>query len=212
MLGELGITGTAALNSESTLLRNAIDKVVTAVVDVVDGGSPPNPGALATAWRIIVAEAISVEGVGRAMDLLRAFARERMDALSAGASAIAENVGVLLQEQWVELLYAARYPFVVRAYEAEASKQQSYNAGRALLEQSAYSPRDLSWLRVTATRAACLGLWRDGVAGSELIQWRFWGSAAKAILFRGVAWYVRRTLPLGFTVNRFSPGLERSGT
>ncbi|MGH2391051.1 MAG: diguanylate cyclase domain-containing protein, partial [Chloroflexota bacterium] len=54
-------------------------------------------------------------------------------------------------------------------FESEAAKHQSYNASKTLLEQSDGSPRDLSWLRVTATRVACLGLWRDDIAGGELI-------------------------------------------
>ncbi len=169
MQAEIGITTAVEAVAEADEGSDAVEKVVMTVVDVANGGVLPIPGALAGAWRTIVGQAVSIEGAGRAMGLLRDYAQERMDALLDRTPAIADNLSILLNEMRVELLYAARYPFVARAYEAEGSKQQSYNASRTLLEQSAGSPRDLSWLHVTPARAACLGLWRDDIVGTELV-------------------------------------------
>jgi diguanylate cyclase (GGDEF)-like protein len=169
MLGELGVSELSASDQSAALLRDPVERLVRIIARVVRGQPLPIAGAMAGEWRSIIEHAISLEGVSRAMGLLRRHAQEQISEFLRGEPAIADNVIALMDDLRTELLYAARYPFVARAFEAEASKQLSYNASRTLLEQSAGSPRDLSWLRVTPTTAACLGLWSNGVVGSELI-------------------------------------------
>ncbi len=154
---------------ESPAVNDAVARIVTASIGVVRGEPLPTPGALAPAWRHIVAGAATIEQVSRAFGRMLDYIRDQCESSPAKRAETRAAIEVLLNEMRVELIYAVRYPSVARGFESEATKHQSYNASKTLLEQNDGSPRDLSWLRVTAAQAACLGLWRDDVAGGELI-------------------------------------------
>jgi signal transduction histidine kinase len=147
-------------------LRCALARCVEALGVVLEGGSLPLPGALADAFRAMLAAAGSLEAVNRGFGLMQAAATAR--ATHVQDAAIADRVAGLLGEMRAELVYAARVPYVQSFLEAQQSTHVNYFTSLALLEPQKGSPRDLAWLCETPVQVGFLGLWKDDAPGSAL--------------------------------------------
>jgi len=182
MLAAVMPGGFATLSDDAARLSTRVGQICDALAAVLDNQPCPSPGALTEAWRDLCDGAVSIDAVSYAFDCLHEAALARR---SYAVTTAHEHVHAFISQMRTELLYGARYSSATREFDADTHILRSFRANLRLLEPGAESASDLNWLAETPASAGCVGLWRDGVPGSELVIAGLYGSEEQTEGARG---------------------------